>query len=174
MYFQAEAKGIKYDIEVKEQRYLWEVSIREEEGEWVHHKLSKTDYLEDIDRTISFLFGNASYLVDTVGEGVEYNVYTRGSYRVIQLYNDEKLLHESLKSGGGFGNEKSLSTGMPGKILKVLVEKGQEIKTDEPLLIMEAMKMENEMRATHDVKIKDVHVKPGQTVEAGEVLISYE
>jgi biotin carboxyl carrier protein len=48
------------------------------------------------------------------------------------------------------------------------------VKSGKPLLIMEAMKMENEMRASVDVKIKEVCVKQGDSVESGAVLITFE
>ncbi len=84
------------------------------------------------------------------------------------------LLHESLKKGGGFGGDAQLKSGMPGKIIEIFVKAGDEVKAGKPLLIMEAMKMENEMRAASDVKIKEVCVKQGDSVESGAVLIKFE
>ena len=63
---------------------------------------------------------------------------------------------------------------MPGKIVKVAVKKGDVVKEGEPLLVMEAMKMENEIRASHDVKIKEILVKEGANVESGVVLITFD
>ena len=112
--------------------------------------------------------------MDVMGAGNEYMVYTRGSYRSVKIFNDESLLHESLKRGGSLSGGDKLTSGMPGKIVKVMVEKGQAVKAGAPLLIMEAMKMENEMRATHDVVVKEVMVKPGDSVESGATLITFE
>jgi biotin carboxyl carrier protein len=83
------------------------------------------------------------------------------------------LLHESLKAGGGMGAGANMSSGMPGKIVKIFVKPGQEVKAGDPLLIMEAMKMENEMRAAADVKIKEVLVKEGENVESGATLVTF-
>jgi biotin carboxyl carrier protein len=63
---------------------------------------------------------------------------------------------------------------MPGKIVKVFVKRGDEVRANQPLLIMEAMKMENEMRASHDTRIKDIHYKQGDSVESGATLITFE
>ncbi len=63
---------------------------------------------------------------------------------------------------------------MPGKIIEIFVKDGDEVKAGKPLLIMEAMKMENEMRAAGDVKIKKIKVKQGDSVETGAVLIEFE
>lgn len=173
MYFKAEQNKRNFDINVSETRDLWKVSIKEEDQDWKHFSIPKENY-QYLDNTISFLFNKSSYLLDVVNKGVESTVYTRGSFRTIKIYNEEKLLHESLKAGGGFGSDTSLTAGMPGKIVKIMVKPGDQVKEGDPLVIMEAMKMENEMRATGDVKIKDIHVKEGDSVEGGALLITYD
>ena len=55
-----------------------------------------------------------------------------------------------------------------------VIPEGEIVKANKPLLIMEAMKMENEMRASRDVKIKEIKVKQGDSVESGTVLIKFE
>jgi glutaconyl-CoA/methylmalonyl-CoA decarboxylase subunit gamma len=62
---------------------------------------------------------------------------------------------------------------MPGKIVKIFVKPGDELKEGDPILIMEAMKMENEMRAASPVKIKEILVKEGENVETGATLVTY-
>lgn len=173
MHFEAESNGQKFEVIVNETRLDWKVSLKPEEGQWTHYNIPKSDY-QLLDQSISFIFNKRSYLVDVVGEDTHYTVYTRGSHRNIKIYNDEALLHESLKTGKSLGGDDSLVSGMPGKIVKVYVKPGEEIKEGEPLLIMEAMKMENEMLAPSDVKIKSVHVQEGQNVESGVTLITYE
>jgi biotin carboxyl carrier protein len=63
---------------------------------------------------------------------------------------------------------------MPGKVVKVLVKAGDEVKAGAPVVVIEAMKMENELRAPRDGKVKDVSAKEGQTVEAGQSLATLE
>jgi acetyl/propionyl-CoA carboxylase alpha subunit len=173
MYFEAEANGRNYQINVSETRTAWKIDLKEDERDWIHYDIAKTDY-EYIEGAISFIFKNSSYLIDVTSRGTEYSVFTRGAHSTIKIYNEEKLLHESLKGGGGLGQSNSLSAGMPGKIVKVMVKPGQEVKEGDPLLIMEAMKMENEMRAAGPAKIKEVLVSQGDTVEAGVTLITFE
>jgi biotin carboxyl carrier protein len=60
---------------------------------------------------------------------------------------------------------------MPGVVVAVLVEAGQEVRTGEGLLILEAMKMENEIRAPRTGVVESVHVTPGQRVSQHEVLV---
>lgn len=173
MYFEAELKSKKYKVDVTEGRHTWKISLKEEGKEWKHYDISKNDYRE-AEEYISFLFQGKSYLVDVLGQDTEYTVFTRNSFRTIKIFNDEMLLHESLKKGGGFGSDAQLKSGMPGKIIEIFVKPGDEVKAGKPLLIMEAMKMENEMRASSDVKIKDICVKQGDSVESGAVLITFE
>jgi|SRR5690606_14985800 len=60
---------------------------------------------------------------------------------------------------------------MPGLVLKVMVEEGQAIKKGQPVLILEAMKMENVFKASADAVVKSIKINAGQAVEKGEVLI---
>lgn len=173
MYFEAELKDKKYKVDVVETRTQWKISLKEEGKDWIHYDLSKNDYKRS-ESYFSFLFKGASYMMDVVGQDTDYTVYTRNSFRTVRIFNDEMILHESLKAGGGLGGDKELKAGMPGKVIEIFVKEGDIVKANKQILIMEAMKMENEMRATHDVKIKEICVKQGASVEAGQVLIKFE
>ncbi|MHA6289463.1 acetyl-CoA carboxylase biotin carboxylase subunit [Maricaulis sp. CAU 1757] len=63
---------------------------------------------------------------------------------------------------------------MPGLVVTLEVEEGQEVKTGEPLIIVEAMKMENVLRAETDGVIKSIKVEAGASVAADELLIEFE
>ncbi len=173
MFFEAEADGIKYQVQVNESRHHWRVGLREDHKDWIYYDISKEDY-RYLDETVSFLFKNSSYLVDVISKGTEYTVYTRGTHRTLTIFNEEKLLHESLKGGGAIGSGANLASGMPGKIVKVFVKPGDELKTGDPILVMEAMKMENEMRASGPVRVKELLVQPGDNVESGATLVTFE
>lgn len=60
---------------------------------------------------------------------------------------------------------------IPGKITRVFVQEGAGIRAGDPLLILEAMKMENEIRAPRDGVLGELQVAPGQSVAAGQVLV---
>ncbi len=173
MYFEANMRDRKYKVDVTEGRHTWKVSLQLEGQEWKHYDISKSDF-KSAEEYISFLFQGKSYLIDVLGQDTEYTVFTRNSFRTIKIFNDEMLLHESLKKGGSLGGDQHLKSGMPGKVIEIFVKPGDSVKAGKPLLIMEAMKMENEMRAASDVIIKEVCVKQGDSIETGAILIKFE
>ncbi len=69
-------------------------------------------------------------------------------------------------------SDTTITAPIPGRIVKVEVEEGDEVADSQPLVILEAMKMENEIRAPRAGTVLRVHIKPGQSVEAGEELIT--
>ena len=75
---------------------------------------------------------------------------------------------EAVAAGAG---EHSIDAPMPGKIVKVLVEEGQSIKAGDVLLVLEAMKMQNEITADADGTVKAVNVEAGQNVKVKESLV---
>jgi biotin carboxyl carrier protein len=63
---------------------------------------------------------------------------------------------------------------MPGKVVKVLVAPGDSVKSGAPVVVVEAMKMENELRSPRDGKVREVKVQEGQAVEANQMLVTIE
>lgn len=172
MYFETELKGKKYKVDVVETLKDWKISLQEGNNPWINYEISKTDYKKN-ESYFSFLFKGVSFLIDVVGKDTEYTVFTRNSFRNVKIFNDEMLLHESLKRGGGLAGATELRAGMPGKVIEIFVKEGDVVKENKPLLIMEAMKMENEMRSSNEVTIKEICVKQGDSVEAGAILIKF-
>jgi biotin carboxyl carrier protein len=81
------------------------------------------------------------------------------------------------KMGFGMGGGKrvgNVKAPMPGLVLQVSVTEGQDVKEGEIILILEAMKMENSIMLNGNAKIKKIHVKNGQAVEKGQVLVELE
>ena len=76
-----------------------------------------------------------------------------------------------LGAGGGAG---VVTTQMPGVIVRLLVAVGQQVAAGDSIIVVEALKMENEFKAPVGGVVQVVHVEPGQTVESGEVLITIE
>ena len=80
------------------------------------------------------------------------------------------------EAGGEFGGILSgdIEPPMPGKVLKVLVNKGEKVEENQVLILMESMKLQVEVKAPFDGIVKEVKVSEGQTVNAGELIIKIE
>lgn len=124
------------------------------------------------------LLGNRSYTVEVLEldreskagilkvNGREY------SFRAKDRYDEllEKLGMENLT----VRKTDDLKAPMPGLVVKILVSAGQEVTKDDNLLVLEAMKMENIIRSPGDGKVKSCPVKPGDSVEKGQLLMTFE
>jgi biotin carboxyl carrier protein len=88
---------------------------------------------------------------------------------------DEKAIRKLSSTGGlSAGGPITVEAPMPGKIIKLLKSIGDMVKEGEPIMIMEAMKMENEMKAPYDGKITEIFVKENDTLENGDKLFAIE
>ncbi|MEP6848717.1 MAG: biotin/lipoyl-containing protein [Acidobacteriota bacterium] len=67
-----------------------------------------------------------------------------------------------------------IKTAMPGKVVRIIVEAGAEVKKGDGIIVVEAMKMQNEMRSPKDGSVKEIRVAEGSTVNAGEILVVIE
>lgn len=79
---------------------------------------------------------------------------------------------KKMKKAGTHGG--GLTSPMPGKIFKLLKEVGSEVKKGEPILILEAMKMEHSIRSDKDGKVKKINYKVGELVQGGVTLAEVE
>lgn len=116
-------------------------------------------------------------------EGRSYDVGIEpreGGYAVV-LADD--TLHVDLAGvarGGGAARRKQafgparLTAPMPGKLVRLLVEPGQDVTEGQGLVVMEAMKMENELRSPRAGRVKEIFVREGQALEAGALLALVE
>lgn len=76
--------------------------------------------------------------------------------------------HEQSRSGGT--GPQRLTAPMPGKVVRVLAQPGERVSERQSVVVIEAMKMENELRAAREGVVSQVLVQPGQSVEAGALL----
>ncbi len=95
-------------------------------------------------------------------EGYEVRVLDERSYRASQV---------SGASAGG-ASDSAIKAPIPGLVVKVLVDEGAEVAAGQTLVILEAMKMENELRAPRPGVIATIKAKPGNSVNQGDVLIT--
>ncbi len=124
------------------------------------------------DGSYSLLLGTKSVPVVASGANTELTL-TLGAetWKASVVDEREALLEEALgeraRKGGG-----TLRSVMPGIVREIRVAKGDAVKKGQPLLILEAMKMQNEIRADADGVIADVHVAAGTAVAKGDSLVT--
>ena len=110
--------------------------------------------------------------------GVELNGQTctvasrNGTYTVRLI--DSRHLPSGRDADQGMAGLQRISAEMPGKVVRILVKVGDTVKLDQGLLVLEAMKMQNEIRAPKSGVVKEVGVIEGKAVNSGEFLISLE
>ncbi|MBI4506556.1 MAG: biotin attachment protein [Chloroflexi bacterium] len=116
--------------------------------------------------------GRAYELVvqDVPGEGLRIGV---GGALYDVAVEDERARELARLAGrrGEAGGETPVKAPMPGLVVSVAVSPGDEVAAHQRLLILEAMKMENELRAPRAGRVRAVHVGPGEKVEQGRLLV---
>jgi len=113
-------------------------------------------------------------MVDLTTEGSppDLGAIASGQRTYVRVESDRQRAADAAKRGGQASREKLVQSPMPGRIVKVLVEAGRVVAVGDPLLVMEAMKMENEIRAKTAGTVALVHVAAGAAVEANAKLIT--
>jgi acetyl/propionyl-CoA carboxylase alpha subunit len=108
----------------------------------------------------------------------EQKLYTftcKGKTLTVQLFNRTEMQVESLGlRDNGSLHVQEVEAPMPGLVLSVSVSPGEEVTTGQPLMILEAMKMENVITSPREGMISTVEVKAGDTVEKLQVLITFQ
>lgn len=119
---------------------------------------------------LSLLLGHRTYEcgIDLTDEGVDVEVLGR-HHEAVVVDPKRKALRMAGAAGGAV-----VKTAMPGRIVRLLVEVGEAVSKGQPLLVVEAMKMENEMKAPRDGVVKRFSVAEGDLVEAKAVLVELE
>jgi biotin carboxyl carrier protein len=113
-------------------------------------------------------------VVDVEGRDPDLSVTLDGVTTPVKL-TDARLRAAEQKSGAAARRGPlSLTSPMPGKVVRVLVRPGEELKAGQGVAVVEAMKMENELKAPRDGKVVAVRAKEGQAVEANETIVMLE
>lgn len=114
-------------------------------------------------------------LVDSSFNRKKYSIKVNNHSYDVDISNPLDLLID--KMGFTFGTSKqvnSIKAPMPGLILDIHVKEGQEVKEDEGLLILEAMKMENVISSPRDGVIKSINIAKRDAIDKGHLLIEFE
>lgn len=121
----------------------------------------------------SYIRENRVFASTLVGEKGDFTVWRPDGNIQLKVESEYKRIVSMLR-GASLENEHNVYAKMPGKIVKLMAQVGTEVTKGAPLLVMEAMKMENEIRSAFSGTIKNVCVTEGQAVETGALLIELE
>ncbi len=123
-------------------------------------------------RTYSVLIGGRSYEAKTERRADGMFIVISG-WRIRVEVTDARQWNGRRKSGLASGREE-ISAPMPGKLVRVLVAQGDRVEAQQGIAVVEAMKMQNELKCTRAGTVSRVAVAAGATVNPGEVLVVIE
>jgi biotin carboxyl carrier protein len=105
----------------------------------------------------------------------DFDVHVAGRTVPVQIRQPGAFGRQNKAAIGTAGSgPQRITSPMPGKIVRVLVKAGDQVKAKQGLVVVEAMKMENELRALRDGRVRELSVAQGQSVDAGTVLLVVE
>jgi biotin carboxyl carrier protein len=166
--YRATLDGIEHELEITELKALsYRVKLAGAEHELDVRRIGPASF--------SILVCDRSFDLDVVRDGDELIVASRGSAIRVTLVDAVRGAHR-IRAGRASqaAGPAEIKAMMPGRIVNVLVNPGDDVIHQQGLIVVEAMKMENELKSPKAGKVVEVKVSPGQTVEKGEVLIIIE
>ncbi len=146
--------------------------------EWIESDLKKLDAIQLNTSQFHVLDSNKPYKVEIVSSDFvakKYTVKVNNNIYEVAISDALDILIQSM--GIERGRTKvvnAIKAPMPGLILEISVEVGQEVKENDPLLILEAMKMENSFLSPRNGIIKSIAVQKGMAVDKGQLLVEFE
>jgi len=156
--------GPKYDVEIRDGKVFVD-------GEAVEVDLRQSGAPE----LYSLLYNGRSFELLIEAERFNYGVTLRGERFEVQVEDERtRRLNTGRKMVTIPEGELAIRAPIPGLVVKILVEVGQVVTNDQPLILLEAMKMENEIRAMRGGTVKSIACVTGQRVEQNVVLIVVE
>lgn len=125
-------------------------------------------------QSFSLLVEGKSYEAGLEKTGNNYSIYFYNDTVEFQLFEARKFKASELTKKSGPAGLLKVTAPMPGKIIKVVVTENTQVSEGDSLLIMEAMKMQNELKAPKSGTVKQVHVQEGEAVTPQQVLVVLE
>jgi biotin carboxyl carrier protein len=120
----------------------------------------------------SILLNGTSYEIRLTGTSEGLDAETRGRTLRVEV-RDPRDTSRASRTSIGSGRQ-NVSAPMPGKVIRVLVQAGDSVAAGQGLIVVEAMKMQNEMKAARPGRVTQIRVQAGDTVGAGDTLLVIE
>jgi biotin carboxyl carrier protein len=151
--------------------------LASEDGWIVNGQPLNWDVLTVADGYFHILYENKSYRAEVVKADAATKTYTlkiNGRLYPVEVKDKFDLLLEKMgMHHAGAGKVNNVKAPMPGLIVDLRIKAGDTVQTGDPLLVLEAMKMENILKAPGEGTVKTIKVKKGDSVEKGQVLVEF-
>jgi biotin carboxyl carrier protein len=148
-----------------------------EESLFIDGKPFHWDLVKISEGYFHILYKNKSYRAEVVKADratKTFHLKINNRLQVVEVKDKFDLLLQKMGMANGNATRiNNIKAPMPGLVIDMKVKAGDTVKAGEPLLILEAMKMENILKAAADATVKSVKVKRGDSVEKGQVLIEF-
>lgn len=125
-------------------------------------------------KAISIRFGGKLHLVHLTGVGGNGEVQATIAGRPVVLSVMDELKAQALESLGGGAASGTIAADIPGLVVEIKVTEGQQVKLGDPVVVVEAMKMQNELTASVSGTVTAIPVKAGDPVNPGDPLVIIE
>ena len=123
---------------------------------------------------LSLLIDGKNHEVSLIRSADDFDVLLANRRFRFRLLTEDRARRAAARGGREASGRREVKASMPGKVIDVLVNIGDRVESKQGLLVIEAMKMENEIKSAGAGEVKEIHVAPGQAVESGEVLVVLE
>ena len=163
MKISAKAGARVYEIHVDRENGTYVVDVDGTRHEVDAQKLEGDFY--------TLLTGGRSYEVSVAAAGDGYQVRHGAAQQHVVMTDPSRRARE--REGGGPGPSK-VTAAMPGRVVRLLVAEGDTVEAGQGLVVVEAMKMENEVGSPKAGKVTSLEVEAGQSVEGGATLVVVE
>jgi biotin carboxyl carrier protein len=112
-------------------------------------------------------------VIDLVVEGAlpKLEIFASGKRASVTVESARTRAAAAMRGGSSGADEGLITSPMPGKVVKILVKEGDSVSQGNPVIVVEAMKMENELRAPRAGTVAELRVREGAPVEANVVLV---
>ncbi|WP_291492775.1 biotin/lipoyl-containing protein [Desulfurella sp.] len=157
----------------------YKVKVKELEANKFEVHIDDKSYVVDARLTegsvYSLLINNESFEADVDYKGENnYNVLTEGDLFKINVIDEMKAKLIQRRGGTAAEGKQIIKSEMPGRVISVKVAVGDTVKEGDILLILEAMKMQNEIKAPKNGEVKELFVKEGENIAADSKLVVIE